>query len=41
MDLQEVGWKAMDWIHLAPDRDKGWGFVNKLSGYVKCGEFLD
>ena len=41
MDLQEVGWSAMDWIDLAPDRNEGWEFVNGLSGSVKCGEFLD
>jgi hypothetical protein len=22
MDLREVGWKNVDWIHLAPDRDQ-------------------
>jgi hypothetical protein len=22
MDLKEIGWKAVDWIHLAKDRDQ-------------------
>jgi hypothetical protein len=22
MDLREIGWKVVDWIHLAQDRDK-------------------
>jgi len=24
MDLREKGWKVVDWIQLAQDRDKGW-----------------
>ena len=44
MDLQEVGCGHMDWIGLAQDRDSWWKLVStvmNLSGYVKCGEFLD
>jgi hypothetical protein len=44
MDLQEVGCGGMDWIKLSQD----WGQMagscecsNKLSGSIKCGEFLD
>jgi hypothetical protein len=22
MDLQEIGWEGVDWIHLAPDRNQ-------------------
>jgi len=22
MDLQEVGWRDMDWVHMAQDRDR-------------------
>ena len=43
MDLQEVGYGAMDWID-----GSGYGQVagtcdcgNEPSGSVKCGEFLD
>jgi len=42
MDLREVGWVGMDWIDLAQDRDRcSYEGGNKLSGSIKCGEFLD
>jgi hypothetical protein len=28
MDLREVRWEGMDWIHLAQDRDQWWAVVN-------------
>jgi len=28
MDLQEVGYGAMDWIELAQDRDRWWALMN-------------
>ena len=28
MDLQEVGWRDIDWIDLAQDRDRWWALVN-------------
>jgi hypothetical protein len=31
MDLQEVGWRGMDWIDLAQDRDKQWAPVNVVT----------
>jgi hypothetical protein len=30
MDLREVGWGGMDWIHLAQDRDKWRSLVNMV-----------
>jgi hypothetical protein len=28
MDLREIGWEDVDWIHLAQDSDHWWAFVN-------------
>jgi len=44
MDLREIGWERVDWMHLAQDRSHWWVVVNtviKLSGSIKGGEFLD
>jgi hypothetical protein len=30
MDLREIGWEGMEWIHLAQDRDQWWAFVNMV-----------
>jgi hypothetical protein len=30
MDLQEVGWRGMDWIDLAEDRGRWLAFVNAV-----------
>jgi hypothetical protein len=30
MDLREIGWGVMDWIHLAQDRDQWWAVVNTV-----------
>jgi hypothetical protein len=28
MDLREIGWGGVEWIHLAQDRDRWWAIVN-------------
>jgi hypothetical protein len=28
MDLKEIGWGGVEWIHLAQDRDCWWAVVN-------------
>jgi hypothetical protein len=28
MDVREIGWEYMDWMHLAQDRDQLWAFGN-------------
>jgi hypothetical protein len=30
MDFREIGWKGMDWIHLAQDRDQWQVLVNTV-----------
>jgi hypothetical protein len=43
MNLREVGWEDVDWIHLAQDRDKWQDFVNVvmyLRVQEKVGNFL-
>jgi hypothetical protein len=45
MNLQDVVWRGMDWIDMAQDRDR-WRegcceCGNELSGYIKCGKFID
>jgi hypothetical protein len=44
MDLREIGFGDVDWIHWAQDRDRRRALVNtvmNLPGSIKCGEFLD
>jgi CRISPR/Cas system-associated protein Cas7 (RAMP superfamily) len=44
MDLREIGFGDVDWIHWAQDRDRWRALVNtvmNLLGSIKCGEFLD
>jgi hypothetical protein len=44
MDLREIGFGNVDWIHLAQDRDRCAGSCehgNEPSGSIKCGEFVD
>jgi hypothetical protein len=43
MDLREMGWYGMDWIHLAQDRDKWKALVNMVMnlGFHKMLEVLE
>jgi hypothetical protein len=43
IEVQEMGYRDMDWIELAQDRQVAWHCVcgNEPSGFIKCGEFLD
>jgi hypothetical protein len=31
MDLSEIGWEGVDWIHLAQDRDQWQAVVNTVT----------
>jgi hypothetical protein len=33
MDLREIGWEDMDWMHLAQDRDQWRALVHTV---IKC-----
>jgi len=43
MDLREIGWEVVDWIHLAQVGDQLWALVNsnELSDSIKGGEYLE
>jgi len=44
MDLREIGWEGVDWIHLDQDRDQWRALVNtvmKLRVPYKAGNFLN
>jgi len=38
MDLREIVWEVVHWIHLVQDRDHWRG--NELTRFIKDGEFL-
>jgi len=35
MDLREVGWEGVNWIHLTQDRDQWQACVNTVMGFYK------
>jgi hypothetical protein len=42
MDLREIGWENVDWMHLAQDMDQWHGeHGNETSDSIKVLEFLD
>jgi hypothetical protein len=30
IDLKEIGWEGMDWIHMAQGRNQWWNLVNTI-----------
>jgi hypothetical protein len=30
LDLREIWWEGVDWMHLAQDRDLWWALVNRV-----------
>jgi hypothetical protein len=43
MDLRETGWKGVNWMHLAQERDKRWALVNTAMNFQvskKADNFL-
>jgi len=34
MDLREIVWQGVDWIHLASNRDKWWSVANTIYIWV-------
>jgi hypothetical protein len=43
MDLGEIGWESVNWMHLAQDRDQWQPLANTAMnpGSIKGREFLD
>jgi hypothetical protein len=37
MDLTEICWEGVDWIHLAPDRDQWWALMNAVMNLLASG----
>jgi hypothetical protein len=36
MDLREIGWRSVDWIHLAQNRDRWRALVNTVMNFGFC-----
>jgi hypothetical protein len=34
MDVREIGWERVDWIHLAQDRDQWRALVNTVMNFL-------
>jgi hypothetical protein len=30
MDLREISWEGLDWMHLDQDKDQWWAVVNRV-----------
>jgi hypothetical protein len=33
MDLKEIGWKGVEYVHMSPDRDQWWDLVNMIMDF--------
>jgi hypothetical protein len=33
MDLREIGWECVNWMHLAEDREQWWALVNTVMNH--------
>jgi hypothetical protein len=33
MELEEIGWEGVDWIHMAQDTDQWWAFINTVMNF--------
>jgi hypothetical protein len=33
MDLRELGWEGVNWIHLAQDKDHWWDLLNMIMNF--------
>jgi hypothetical protein len=41
MDLKEIGWDFVDWIHVAQDSDEWRALLSTITGLgIPCWEFL-
>jgi hypothetical protein len=41
MDLKEIGWEDLGWIHLAHNRDHWWALMGAVMlRAIKCVQFL-
>jgi len=43
MDLREIWWESVDWVHTGQDRDQWWAPVNRVMNHwvpQKAGNFL-
>jgi hypothetical protein len=36
MNVTEIGWEGVDWVHLAQNRDQWWTLVTALSASAGC-----
>jgi hypothetical protein len=41
MDLREIGWGGIDWIHLADEVEGSFEHGNEPFGSIKCWDVLE
>jgi hypothetical protein len=37
IDLRDIGWEGVQWIHLAQDRERWWALVNTMTKPLGLG----